>query len=507
MRIQNSLKNMIYSQIYQFICIALGFVTRIILVNVLGNAALSLNGLFTEVIAVLSLTELGVGSAIIYNLYKPLAENNREKICQLMNLFRTAYRMIALAMTVIGVALIPFVQHLIHNADYDLGYLRLVYFLFLMRTVVSYFYSYKAALLNADQKMYLAARINSIFRIVTVAINIGALLLTQNYIIYLITDIVMVLANNIAVSRIVDRQYPYINEKNMLPAAERKAVLANVKHLFVASLSGKITSSTDNILISLLVGTLQVGLYSNYSLIMTSVKNVIVQMQAAAKGSIGNLVSLESKEKCSGVLRNMTFLSYLVTSICSSALICLSTPVIRLFFGESYVLPDILVFSFVLNFFYYGVREPLWQFIQVSGLFAQDKNIAILGSGVNLAVSIVLGRQWGILGIMIGTTCTMVIQIILKTVLMYRRFFHLSGKPFLVLHTQMLCANTGIMALDMAICHALPTQNPALELIFGGIIAIAVAALINIAVFWRREEFWYSIQLLKDIWNKKGRLG
>ena len=192
MRVRRSLKNLIYGSASQAISSLLNFVVRYALIHTLGATAVSLNGLFTEVLAVLSMAELGVGSAIVYHLYGPLSENDEERLVRLMNLFKTAYRLIALAVFAIGLALLPWVHLLVSRMEIDLGYLRFIYFLFLVQTASSYLFSYKTALLNADQKVFVVSQCTLIARVFSAAASIIFLFLTGNYIVYLLIQIIKI---------------------------------------------------------------------------------------------------------------------------------------------------------------------------------------------------------------------------------------------------------------------------------------------------------------------------
>ncbi len=509
MRTEKSMRNIVYGEVNVILTVLLSMVTRTALVRILGLSAVSLNGLFTEVIAVLSLAELGVGSAITYNLYKPLAGQDEQKLTQLMWFYKSAYRLIAGFILAAGLCFLPFVSCLIRNAEYDIGYLRLVYVIFLLKTVSSYFFSYKRTLLDADQKMYLISAANTLFRFITVASNLAVLMLTHNFIAYLLSDVGVTLANNVAIAHIADRQYPFLKKRDRLPQEEKKKIFANMKHLFIGTLSGKITNSTDNILISVLVGTLQVGLYSNYSLIISNVRKILLLIPDAAAGSIGNLAVSESRERCHQVLCRMTFIIYLVTTFCSACILCMSDPFVEILFGRKYLMDDILQYSFVVNFFYFVVREPLWRMMMVSGLFAKDKNISILGSSINLVVSIVLGLKWGILGIMLGTTCTLIIQIILKTRLLYREFLYLDAAHYQWLLIKISAAAFAGLYISKLLCHMMIPASPYGRLWVYFMVACIVSVSLNVVLFYRTEEFIYcrnlAVRMLKEYVSAKGK--
>ena len=192
----------------------------------------------------------------------------------------------------------------------------------------------------------------------------------------------------------------------MLPAGERKQVFANIKNIFIRTLSGKITNSTDNILISTLVSTLQVGLYSNYSLFITVMKQLSVQLIGGITGSLGNLMVTETGEHCSRTLKRMTFIFYVIGSVMTLGYLACLSPVIQIWIGDSYVMAQSIVFVCCIVMFLEFVSRPLWEIMTVSGLFEKDRNISIAGSVINLIVSIILGIKIGICGIFIGTICT-----------------------------------------------------------------------------------------------------
>lgn len=502
MRTEKSIRNLFYGEVNIIFTVLLSMVTRTALVRILGLSAVSLNGLFTEVIAVLSLAELGVGSAITYHLYRPLAEHDRKKVVQLMWFYRSAYRIIAGVILIAGLVFLPFVPWLIKDAAFNVRYLRLVYVIFLLKTVSSYFFSYKRTLLDADQKMYLISMTNTAFRFITVASNLGILILTQNFIAYLLSDGIVTVANNIAIAHIADRQYPFLKEVQRLPEEERKKIFSHIRHLFIGTLSGKITNSTDNILISVLVGTLQVGLYSNYSLIISNVRRILLLIPDAAAGSIGNLAVSEGRERCHQVLCRMTFIIFMVTSFCASCIMCMSDPFVEILFGREYLMDDILKYSFVVNFFYYVIREPLWRMMLVSGLFSKDKNISIAGSSINLIVSVVLGLRWGILGIMLGTTCTLVIQIILKTRLLYREFLCMDPAYYQGLMIKISALGLSVVLVCKILCNRIILASPYERLGVYFVVAGSVPVLLSVVCFHKTEEFRYCRDLAVRMFQK-----
>lgn len=492
------MKNIAMAIILQLVTALLSFVTRTLLIKSLGIDAVSINGLFTEVITILSLTELGVGAAIIYNLYKPLAEGDEEKICRLMLLFKKAYRIIALATLVIGLALIPVITLLVNEVNYPDSYVRTVYALFVVQTAASYLFSYKVSLLTADQRNYIYSIIQVVVKLVSTAVCAAVLFTTYNYIAYLVTVIIFSLATNIAASAVTDKLYPYLREDHgSLRKDERKQVFSNIKNLFVKNVSSRITNSTDNILISALIGTLTVGLYSNYSLILNLIRQLANQISGALAGSLGNLFASEDKKYCSEVLNRLTFIFYMAASALATCLFCCITPFIELWIGEEWVLADAVVFICCFNAFIDFAKIPLWQSLEVSGLFKKDRNIAIAGSCVNLLISIVLGLTWGISGIFLGTLATYVIQLVLKIRLLYSDFFALkSGKYYLSWALYALLA-AAQMAAAKLICNLFIPFGKIAGFIVTALIGAFLSLAVNFLIFGRSARMKYALSLIK----------
>ena len=497
MRTAATIKNAVWALIYQLIFCLLSLVSRKVMVITIGAAGVGLNGLFANVLTMLTLAEMGVGSAIVYHLYKPIAEDDRDKICQLMNFYKTAYRAIALLIAAIGVALIPLLPKIVKNVDYQNSYITMIYLLFLVQTVSSYFFAYKRSLLEANQKQYLITIIDLIFRFITVAAGIVILLATKSFACYLISLIVLGIINNIFVARKVDALYPYVNKKSSLPKQEVRGIFKNVKDIFIGRLSGKVTNSTDNILISALVGTVQVGLYSNYTIIINVLTNVMEQLTSAAGGSVGNLLITEQGDYIDIVLKRLTFFMFFIGAFCPVSLFCVLNPFVSLFFGDQYQLGIDIVAVAAGNFFLCTMRAPLWKMLNVSGLFQKDKYISLAGTAANLIVSVILGLKIGTLGILIGTTCTIVIQYVLKIALFYREFLKLHCLRYYCF-TLFYCL---VLALETAatyfLCVLVPASNPLTAFFIKVLICAAVPNLLNLLLFYKTSEFHYFKDLLK----------
>lgn len=493
-RVKNSVRNIVFSMGLQLVTTIINFVIRRIMVDSLGMQAYSLNGLFTEVLAALSLAELGIGSAIVYNLYKPLAENDTEKVRQLMRLFKTAYRWIALTTFVIGLCICPFIQLIVNSVDYSDAYIRLVYMLFVLDLSISYLFSYKVSLMNADQKNYIQSKISMGVSLGGAGIKIAVLYFSRNFVVYLCTSIFITFLGNLVRSYVVDRYYPWLKEKaEPLPREERKEVFSNIKNLFVKSLSGKITNSTDNMLISALVNTLQVGIYTNYAVVIGIFRQFSNNIAYGGVGaSLGNLLVTEDEEKCAKVIYRLLYLFYIIGAVSAVGVFCAIDPFIVIWMKKTdYLLEGTIVFLCCLNMFMEILNRPLWSVMEVSGLFSEDKWVSIAGSVVNLVVSVVVGLRFGMIGIFIGTFLTYLIQAILKARLLFKIRLHSSPKRYYGMATAMFVGTILQMCVAKWICHQLVFESYLTSFVVYAVIALLVAGGSIVLFTFRTEAFRY----------------
>lgn len=498
-RTKNSIQNIIFALCLQVVTVIVNFAIRTIMIRRLGMQATSLNGLFTEVLAALSMAEMGVGTAIVYNLYKPLAENDYKKVRQLMGLFKTAYRIIAVATFVIGLALCPWIHYLVNSIDYSLNYIRLVYMLFVVDLSMSYLFSYKISLMNANQKSYIQSKISMVIKPIEMIIKIAVLLITSNFIAYLAFSILVTFLGNLVRSYVVDRYYPWLGKnEDMLPREERKEVFANIKNLFIKTLSGKITNSTDNMLISALVDTLQVGYYSNYSLPIGVFRQLANQIAyGGVSASLGNLLVTENEEKCAKVFYRLEYLFFVIGSLASVSVYCCITPFILLWLeSDKFLLANNIVFICCLNLFIEVINRPLWSVMEVSGLFKYDKYVSIAGSVVNLVVSIIFGLKIGMLGIFIGTFMTYLIQSVLKTMLLFRIRLHISPLKQYALLGLMCVGMLAQMFVANGLCSMLVFQNKIAAFVVYGLIAVVVVGMSTVLCTFYTDAFQYYFSMV-----------
>lgn len=500
-RTEKSIRNVKFALIAQLVTIILSFVTRTCLVRILGIEAVSLNGLFTQVITAISLAEMGVGTAIIYNLYKPLAEEDHEKVSQLMNLFRTAYLIIAAATMIIGIILLPWLPHLITDISFDISYIRIVYLMFIFQSAVSYLFSYKIALLQADQNGYIYTRIFTTFRLVGTVLILIALVISRKYLVFLGANILLTIVTDAYASNVAQKKYPYIDRRAKLPKGERGQIFSNIRNLFIMQFAGRVVDSTDNILISTLISTILVGLYSNYMVVIGVFKQLSDKLMAAAAPSMGNLFVTDDTDGKERNLYRLTFIFYGFASIAAVGTYACIQPFITLWLGSEYLMDMPVVFVLCLLYFVAIIFEPLKNAMFLTGYFAIGRNISFASAMTNLVVSVILGRQIGIIGIFMGTMCTYVIEIITKTYYLFTRYLKRSPKHYIFLWVRM----TLVFLAELWVVHIIHNKLilPALPaFLIMGLLAVLITLMAVTLVFFRTDYYGYVLWLMQTYLRK-----
>lgn len=494
-RTEKSVQNFKISLIAQIVTIVLSFATRTCLVRILGNEYVSLNSLFTQVITAISLAEMGVGTAIVYNLYKPLAEGDHEKVSQLMNLFRTAYQIIAVATMIIGIILVPWLPYLITDLSLDISYIRIIYLMFVFQSAASYLFSYRISLLNADQNGYIYTRIFTTFKLIGTVLILVVLLISRNYIVFLGANILLTIVTDAYASHVAQKRYPYIDKRAKLPKEERRKVFSNIRNLFIMQFAGRVVDSTDNILISSLISTILVGLYSNYMVVIGVFKQLSDKLMAAVAPSMGNLFVTDDTENKEKTLYRLTFIFYLYASIASVGTFSCIQPFVTLWLGKERLLEINLVFVLCLLYFVAIIYEPLKHAMFLTGYFNIGRNISFASALINLIVSIILGRQVGIIGIFIGTMSTYLIEIITKTYYLFKRYLQRSPKQYVFLWIRM----TVVFLAELWILHTINNKLMLSELpafLIMGLLSVLITTIAVSIVFFRTEYYSYVLWLL-----------
>ena len=403
-RTNNSVRNILYRLISQLASIALKFVSRTVFIHILGVEYLGINGLFSEILQMLSLADLGFNTAMVFSMYKPLAEHDEYKLAQLVQLYKKIYRVIAIVISCIGLALIPFLRYLV-NLDKEIPLINVYYVLYLLNTVSSYLVVYKTCILTADQKNYLVSKFDTIFNFISTAACCFFLYITHNFIVYLVVQVFFTYVRNFYCSYVASKTYPYISKKvTKLSKEESKGIFNRVKSVFIYKVATALVGSTDNTLISVMIGTVTVGLYSNYSMVIANVMLFINILFLSTTASIGNLIVEANKQKNFAVYKTMQFVSFVLSAVSISCIYNLINDFIGVWIGNSFVLETNVVIAIVMNMYFSVVLMPIWSYREATGMYLQTKYVMVATAVINLLLSVILGRLIGLAGILFATS-------------------------------------------------------------------------------------------------------
>ncbi|MCD7820084.1 MAG: hypothetical protein LUH07_13710 [Lachnospiraceae bacterium] len=429
-RLINATKNAGVSIVYQIATLIISFVSRTVFIRTLGIEYLGINSLFSEVLNLLSMADLGLGVSMAYSFYAPLASGDKHKISALISFYKKVYNIIAIAITVIGLCITPFI-HLIVNTTTEIPYIEVYYLFALGGIVVSYLWVYKTTLITADQKSYIVTAINMIVTVIAGLIKILVLVIWKNYIIYLIVDLFSKFLMNFLASRKADKLYPYIAQKAELDVAEQKSIFSNVSSMFIYKLSSVLLTATDNSIISVLCGTALVGIYSNYNLVTTKLSSFVVLLFTAVTAGVGNIVATESADKRYSVYKQLQGVSFIVSGITAVCYFVLINNLITVWIGSDYSLNEGTIVAITINLYFSVVLQPLQVYRSATGMYQRTKWIMLICAIENLILSIALGELIGITGILLASIISRITTYMLyEPMILFREYFNQNGRVF-----------------------------------------------------------------------------
>lgn len=421
-RTEYSMMNTSVALFAQVSAILMGFFTRVVFTRTLSEGYVGINGLFTDILNILSLSELGVGTAITYALYGPIARKDYEKQKILMRLFRLFYRVTAAIVLIAGLLLIPFLDVLMKDRP-DVDHLVLIYLLYLLNSVISYLLIYKKTLVDAHQMSYITVLYHNGFLVLQDICQIVILLCTKNFILFLMIAVFCTFFGNVCMSRKADKMFPYLKEScnGHLPKEEKQQIVRNVKAMMMHKIGTVVVSNTDNLLISSFVGVISAGIYSNYYLLIGSIRQILDQVLQGVAASVGNLGETEEKEKIHRIFRELFFLGHWLYGGAGICLLELLNPFVEIAFGRKYLFDFPVVLILCINFFLNGTRKATLIFKESMGLFWYDRYKSIIEAILNLVTSILFVFQFGVAGVFLGTiTSTVLTSLWVEPYVLYK---------------------------------------------------------------------------------------
>lgn len=500
----NSIRNSYINIISQILIILLNFISRSIFIKILSVDYLGVNGLFSNILTMLSLAELGVGSAIIYSMYKPIALNDKETIRALMQLYAKAYKIIAVFILIVGGLITPIIGIFINEGN-NIPNLKLIYLLFLMNTVISYLFAYKKSMLSADQREYVNSQYRFTFNGMRFIFQMIFLILTHSYIIYLIIQILSTFLENYFISNKVNKMYPFLLNKNHVELSKeiKEEIFINIKSLMIYKIASVLLDGTDNLIIGKFLGSTAVGLLSNYTLIIGSITTIVSQFFNSLTASIGNMVASESLEKQEEIFNTLSFLSFWLYCFCSIALLILVNPFITLWIGEEYTLSNNILLLLTLNFYISGMLNVCWSFRTTMGLFRYGKWRPLISGVLNIILSIGMVHNLGIIGVLLGTTITRIlINVIYDPYLIFKYGFKKSVLNYYLNYLAYLLL-LGVISLITCIFTKYTKQINILGFIYLSIKVAIIPNILIFIIFFKNKNLKFLVNRFLTIFYKR----
>lgn len=444
-RTANAIKNAFFGLIGKTVNLIMAFIARTVFIYYLGSTFLGVNGLYSEILSLLSFAELGFGSAMTFALYKPVAENDREKIIKLLDFYKTVYRIIAGVIAVAGLSLMPFLQYIVKGAEWlSVSELKLYFAIFLTNTVVGYFVTYKYAYINALQKNYIITNIDTIINTVVYCLQIVVVLVFNSFLVYLLVNSTVLVGSRLCIAVYLNKKYPILRMRPDTPLSsiEKQPIYSEVRGLVVHQFSNVAVHSTDNILISMIsgLGVVAVGYISNYNMLMNSVLGFVTILFGSVTSGFGNIVATSTVDNYHKVFKEINFLNFWIYGFCSICFWILIPPFISLWVGSDKLI-DTLSFSLIIVNCYLQGQSAAFNNARIAkGNFGKDKVWALAQAEVNLVVSIIAGHYLGLVGIYIGTVTSRLVYVIFRPYTTYSFLFERSPIDYYSQFGRYLCA-------------------------------------------------------------------
>lgn len=502
MRIKSSLLNISAGLGNQIIITALSFISRTVFIHSLGVEYLGINGLFTSILSMLTLAEAGIGSSIIYNLYKPVADNDRPKILALMQLYKKAYQIIAGIVLLLGLGLMPFLHLFIKETNIE--NISFIYVLFLVNTAAPYLFVYKNSFLNVNQKNYIVTIVFSISAIISTCMKIAILYFTENYILYLIVESILSIITSIIVAYIVDKMYPFLKEKikSKLDYETKASFIKNMKAIVLQNVGNYFIFGVDSILISSFISIAAVGLYSNYKMLIDICRTFLNQVFSNMYHSLGNLVAKESAEAIYRIFKVTYLLNFWLYSLLSIMLYLLVEPFIDIWIGSEYKMTNIVLLVLVIAFYERGMRNSLSAVKTTAGIFHEDRFSPLFQAVINLGISLVFVKFWGIAGIFAGSVLSaLAIPFWYTPMLVYKKVFNQPIRRYYSSYVYYTCIGV-ISCLIASRAIIIVPSNTIIGLVIQSFICFVLVNIIYIVFFHRTAEFKYLYGVVLALLHK-----
>ncbi len=508
-RTKNSAINATVAIVSKIIYIVLSFICKTIFIKTLGTEYLGVNGLFTNILTILSFAELGIGSAIIFKLYKPIANENKERVKTLVHFYKKAYYAIGIFILIVGLLIVPVLGIIVKDAPNIKENISGIYVLFLINTSISYFFTHKKSIITGHQKEYIINLITLVVTIIQNILQIIFLLLTHNYIVYLLLQIGATILDNVIAGIFANKMYPYIKEKNYtkIDKEEQKSIFNDVKSLLLYKLGYTLSNGTDNIIISFFSGVTAVGLLSNYTTITTAITSLTSSLFNGITASIGNLNTIDDNKKKEKIFYQILLVSFYIYGFVAICFTILANKFVNIWLGENFLLSFDIVIIIGLNIYIDGMRYVGGAYRNTMGIFKNGRFIPLISSIVNIILSILLAKKLGMFGVLFATFITrFCISTWFDPIYIHRHKFKTTSLKFVFTYMYYLLVLVIVFLIGNEVNSLIK-----LEGVLGFMVSAIVVAVLTVILFiiftLKKYEFKELVNKVGNIIRRKNEKG
>ncbi len=499
-RTQNASRNIVWGIIEKIIVLIVPFATRTVLIKTLGAEYLGLNSLFTSILSVLSITELGLGTAIVFSMYKPIAEEDDDTVCALLNAYRFIYNIIGGIIMVAGLAVLPFLPHFIkgsYPADINIYVLYLIY---LGNTVIGYFlFAYKAALFSAYQRNDMASKRRMVISFCTSLAQMALLIFTRNYYVYIIVIPLSTVATNLANAYLAKKMFPNIVCRGSISKEMKDGIKKRIAGLVSFKIYNVIFTSVDTIVISAFLGLTTLAIYNNYYYIQSTIIGFLTILTASITAGIGNKMVTDSTDANYADFKKFTFANGWLCSWCSICLLCLYQHFMQWWVGSELMFTVDTMVLMVLYFLLPRLTTMTYTYREAAGLWWEDRFRPLVATVVNLVVNIILVKIIGINGVIISTLlCTIFINIPWGTIILFKNYFKRSPAEYFMKIIYYVAVTALAGGATWFVCEFVKPTG-LINLIIKGLICIVVPNIIFLLFYHKTKEYSYTVTLAKRV--------
>lgn len=504
-RTKNATRNVFFGMMLKVYQIIVPFLMRTAMIYIMGVEYLGLNSLFTSVLQVLNMAELGVGSAMIYSIYKPIADNNEQEICALLRLYRRYYRIIGLVIGAIGLCLTPIIPRLINGTVPDNLNVYILYLLNLSATVITYWlFAYKASLLQAHQRNDIASKVMIITNTIQYSVQFLVLWLTKNYYLYVLVMLGSQALANIITAVLATRMYPNYKPMGELDEKKRKSINQRIKDLFTAKLGSTVVTSADTIVISSFLGLTILAMYQNYYFIMSSVMGIITIIFGSCLAGVGNSMITESIDKNYNDFCVITFFINWIATVCICCFATLYHPFISLWVGAEYTFDGLFVLLMCVYFYLVVMQQMNGMYKDAAGIWHQDRYRPLISAILNLALNITFVKIWGIYAIVASTVLSylfLAMPWMIQNIFKY--IFKRSCMHYVVSVLKYFATACIIMGICAVLSRLTTDLNLYMQIVINGIVSVLLSNVLLIIIYRKSDLFCQMLQLINRVTGDK----